>query len=327
MSSDADVSSSAEARILLRQLIPEDVMCRTFASSWKRFYERVTGRQPRIDEDVLRENASRLKAARISWLLDSLTEASVQQMLPVLCPLVNYVLEDTHDTVRDYSAKFTDEDGNTYYQTDGQGVACQRCSFGRTDGRPPGPDFTLRGPLPGDAMSAVFFGGTVEKQLPSYRMLPFNTYAVFELEGQEVELRNDRIAFEVCRRYESLLRADVRRQYVFGVVTNLINARFCAAKFEEGGEIRGYTTERPVWLDDERRGKPSELACFLSTDPQSFVGEPAFPPRGVTRVEALGHGSSAVVLELTQQDKLAGSANTSVVKISRDSEALTQRFS
>src|SRR3546814_16483313 len=62
----------------------------------------------------------------------------------------------------------------------------------------------------------------------------------------------------------------------------------------------------------------TELVSFLSTDPQCFMSEPAFPPQGVKRVEALGRGSSAVVLEL----RLDGTREPSVVKFSRDTIAL-----
>src|SRR3546814_10731735 len=101
--------------------------------TWKEFYACIAGEKPTIEEDVVDENTATLESAkfRTNGLLD---EVALQAMLPVLLPLVNYVVEDTHATVRNYAARKFDKNGNETYETDHNGVLCQRCALARSDG-------------------------------------------------------------------------------------------------------------------------------------------------------------------------------------------------
>src|SRR3546814_670614 len=110
--------------------------------TWEQFYVSIAGTHPIIDEDVVEENTGQLKAARFRTD-DSLDEPSLQAMLPVLLPIVKYVIEDTHATVRNYAARKLDNNGKETYETDRNGVVSQRCAFARSDGVALRPDFTV----------------------------------------------------------------------------------------------------------------------------------------------------------------------------------------
>ena len=86
--------------------------------SWRAFFAEVTGTPAVIDEATLQTNTTRLEDAGFHSTENSFTEPMLQGMLPVLLPVVNYIVEDTHATVRNFSEIEIDRSEEIFKETE-----------------------------------------------------------------------------------------------------------------------------------------------------------------------------------------------------------------